>query len=205
MLKVCWTFAELVGYIQGVQVGSILLSFSSVLVNIALYVIIMVFLDRNSASNSATKDDPLDGSNGWSNCYQKVVFWVLGVSRRSKKVSGRFSRGQDVWHGRVEFLQREMDRNTDRQSEVVMAQSESLQNFMTTSETRVRTEINQIDDRFKLLEASVQEELEGTRAINANILSAVNELRALISLAEGSTTGNTPPPGIPTEVDVTKV
>lgn len=183
------------GYVRGVQVGSIFLSFASVFINIAVYITIMVFLDRNSATNSATKNEPVDAS--WSNSYQKVVHWILGVSRRSKKVSSRFSRGQDVWHGRVEFLQREMDRNTERQKEFVMAQSESLQNFMNTSEARVRTEINQIDEKFKLLHASMQDEVEGTRSVNASILSAVNELRKLISLAEGSTAGKTSP-DIPT-------
>jgi hypothetical protein len=161
-----------------------------------------VFLDRNSAANSATKNEPVDAS--WSNSYQKLVHWILGVSRRSKKVSSRFSRGEDVWHGRVEFLQREMDRNTEKQKEFVMAQSESLQNFMNASETRVRTEINQIDEKFKLLHESMQDKLEGTREVNARMLSAVNELRVLISMAEGSTAGQTSAPGIPNEVDVSE-
>ena len=179
------------------------MSFASVFINIALYITIMVFLDRNSASNSNAKNEPTDAS--WSTSYQKVVHWVLGVSRRSKTVSSRFSRGQDAWHGRVEFLQREMDRNTERQKELVMKQSECLQNFMNTSETRVRTEINEIDEKFKSLEASVQEELKGTRAVNASILSAVNELRMLIALADGSTSGGTTIPEVPTEVDVSQV
>lgn len=174
------------------------MSFSSVLINIALYIIIILFLDRNSATNSAANTEQVNSS--WSKSLQKVVHWVFGVSRRSKKVTSRFSRGQDVWHGRVQFLQREMDRNTERQKELVMAQSESLQNLMNVSETRVRTEINQIDEQFKLLEASVRDELKGTREVNASILSAVNELRMLISLADGSTAGKNS--DIPMEVDI---
>lgn len=200
VVTICWTFAELVGYFRGIQVGSILMSFASVLINIALYIIIMIFLDRNSATNSAKKIESMNSS--WSNSLQKVVHWVLGVSRRSKKVSSRFSRGQDVWHGRVEYLQREMDRNTERQKELVVAQSECLQNFMNTSETRVRTDINEIDENFKLLEAAVRDELNMTRAINASVLSAVNELRMLISLADGSTSGKTP--DIPIKVKVSQ-
>jgi len=205
LVMVCWTFAELVGYVEGVQVGSLVMSFSSVVINIILYIIIMFFLDRNSAINSATNDESADGGYGWAVSLQKTVHWVLGVSRRSKEVSSKFSRGQDVWHGRVEFLQRKMDGNAERQTELLKAQSESLQNCMNMSETRVMTEINQIDDSFKLLEATVQDELKGTREINANLLSAVKQLRLLISLAEASSIGNNSSPNIPTEVDVTRV
>ena len=179
------------------------MSFASVLINIALYITIMVFLDRNSATYSTTKNEQADAS--WSTSYQKMVHWVLGVSRRSKNVSSRFSRGQDAWHGRVEFLQREMNRNTETQKELVMAQSECLQTFMNTSETRVMAEINGIDEKFKLFESSIQEELKGTREANASILSAVNELRILIALTDGSSSGNSSILEIPTEVDVSQV
>mmetsp|Transcript_3044 Transcript_3044/g.6749 ORF Transcript_3044/g.6749 Transcript_3044/m.6749 type:complete len:379 (+) Transcript_3044:3-1139(+) len=189
IVTVCWTFAELVGYVQGVQVGSILMSFSSVLINIALYIIIMVFLDRNSASNSSKKNVPMDGRDERSISLQKLVHWVFDVSRRSKKVSSRFSRGQDVWHGRVEFLQREMDHNAEKQTELVMTQSEHLQNSMNASETRLRKEVNRIDEKFELLEASIQDELKETREVNASIISAVEELRILISMGQRSTSG----------------
>ena len=182
------------------RVGSIVMSFGSILINIMLYLIIMIFLDRNSATNSSTKSEPERAS--WYTSYQKVVHWVLGVSRRSKKVSSRFSRGQDAWHGRVEFLQREMDRNTERQKELVMAQSECLQACVNTSETRVRSEISDIDDKFNSLETSVQEELKLTREVNASVLSAVHELKALLAYADGSNSGRSTIPEIPTEVDI---
>eukprot|EP00536_Pseudo-nitzschia_multiseries_P003043 jgi/Psemu1/185033/e_gw1.43.31.1 len=205
LVMVCWTFAELVGYVQGIQVGSLVMSFASVFINIILYIIIMFFLDRNSTTTSASNGESQDGSNNWDVSLQKTVHWILGVSRRSKKVSSKFSRGQEVWNGRVEFLQREMDRNADRQEELVKAQSESLQNFMNVSETRVRAEINEIDNKFRLLEASVQRELEGTREINANLLSAVKELRVLISLAEDASTEKHSSSSIPIEVDVNRL
>lgn len=179
------------------------MSFSSVIINCFLYIVIMVFLDR-SASNSTRNKDSLDGKSGWAASLQKSVHWVFGVSRRSKKVSSRFSRGQDAWHGRVEFLQREMDRNAERQADLVRFQSESLQNIINISETRVRTEI---DDKFKLLEASVQDELKGTKEINANLLSTVRELRILISLTENSAAGKetSSSPDIPPEVHVANI
>ncbi len=86
-----------------------------------------------------------------------------------------------------------------------MAQSECLQSLVNSSETRVRTEINNIDEKFKFLEASVQEELKGTREVNASILSAVNELRVLIALADGSNSGKSSIMDIPSEVDVGQV
>jgi len=179
-VMICWTFSELFGYLQGERVGSILLSLSSVLINMALYITIMVFLDRNSA----TKNDTVDSNNEWSNSLQTMVLWVLGVSQRSTKDSSRSMKRQDVWHGRVEFLQREMDRIADRQTELVMTQSENLQNLMNLSENRVRTEINLIENRFKVLETSVQEEHNETKKMNANI---TGQLQKLLSLMDGST------------------
>jgi hypothetical protein len=179
-LQVCWTFSELVVvFIQGERVGSVLLSFSSVFINIGLYIIIMVFLDRNSA----TKND-LNRNNEWSNCLQQIVLWVLGVSRRATKDSSRSMR-QDVWHGRVEFLQREMDQIADRQTDLVISQSENLQSMMNMSEARVRTEINLIEGRFKKLETSVQEERDEAKKMNANILNALNEIK-MFSLGDRS-------------------
>lgn len=165
------------------------MSFASVLINIALYIIIIVFLDRNSATNSLSKNEPVDTNLSYS--LQKMVHWVLGVSRRASKVSSRFSRGQDVWHGRVEFLQREMCRNAERQKKIVVSQSEYLQNLMNVSETRVTAEMNRIDENFKLLEMSVRENLRDARAVNAAVLSAVEEFKK-----------NS---GIPAEVDVSEV
>ena len=177
------------------------MSFASIFINIALYITIIIFLDRNSATNSACKKEPVDTRA--SHSLQKVVHWVLGVSRRTETVSSRFSRGQDVWHGRVEFLQREMGRNAERQKEIFVSQSEYLQNRMNTSEERVMTEINKIDQNFKLLEMSMRDNLRDTRAVNSAMLSAVNKLKTLITLADGSTAEIDV--DIPTEVDVLEV
>jgi len=199
LVMVCWTFAELVGYVQGIQVGSLIMSFSSVFINIMLYIIIMFFLDRNQTTSLA-KDG--ESSDGWDVCLQKSVHWILGVSRRSTQVSTKFSMGQDVWNGRVEFLRREMDRHAKSQTDFVKGQSENLQKFMNMSETRVRAEINEIDNKFSVLEASVQRELHDTREINANLLSAVKELRILISMAEEGSTRKNSSSNIPVEVDM---
>ena len=129
-----------------------------------------------------------------------MVLWILGVSRGAATDSGRSLRGEDVWHGRVEFLRREMDRIAEKQTELVHTQSESLQGLMNMSEARIRTEISYIVDRYNVIEESMKEELDVTRKISKNMSNAVEELRALISLADASTTENN---GIPTEVDVT--
>jgi hypothetical protein len=92
---------------------------------------------------------------------------------------------QDVWHGRVEFLQREMDQIADRQTDLVISQSENLQSMMNMSEARVRTEINLIEGRFKKLETSVQEERDEAKKMNANILNALNEIK-MFSLGDRS-------------------
>jgi hypothetical protein len=176
-----WTIAELVGFSRGDKYVSILLSLSSVFVNIALYIVIILFLGRHSA----TKKDEVDGKNEWSNSIQRVVLRVLGASKEASKESARKIAGEDVWHGRVQFLQREMDRIAERQNELVAEQSENFQNMVNHSEARVRAELNAIEQRFK--------------ETNTSITSAVDELKALISLA-GSSNGERTP--VPKEVDI---
>jgi len=82
-----------------------------------------------------------------------------------------------------------MDRIAERQTELVLEQSDNFHNMVNQSELRIRAELNMIEERF--------------RQTNSNIVSAVDELKALISLAGSySHSGHNIP--VPDEVDVKK-
>jgi hypothetical protein len=180
-----WTVAELVGFSQGKRYVSIVSSLSSVFINIALYITIIIFLDRGAAA--ARRE--ADGREEWSNSLQRFVLRVLGASRdgaKEIKTMRKKRRGQEEWHGRVQFLQQEMDSIAERQTQLVNAQSENFQQMLSQSESRLKGELSAIEERF--------------RETNISIVSAVDELKALISLGGSSAPGVQSP--VPKEVDI---
>jgi hypothetical protein len=180
-VTIVWTIAELVGFSQGERDASIVNSLSSVFINIALYVTVILFLGRNSVS---TRNDAF-AKKEWSNSLQRVVLRILGASEERKESRRRKRRGQEDWHGRVHFLQREMDRIAEKQTELVNEQSEEFHTLMNQLESRLRTELHAIEESF--------------RATNQTVVSVVDELKALISLAGSSAPGQNP---VPEEVEV---
>jgi hypothetical protein len=191
-----WTVAELVGFAKGEQYGSIVFSLASVFVNIVLYIVMILFLGRHSGSNKGMGGETKE----WSNSLQRLVLRTLGATRGiGNEPWKRKRRGEEEWNGRVHFLQREMDRIADRQTAVIAEQSESLQHMINLSESRVRTELSSIEKRFTLLEATLLQEVQGTRETNANVQFAVEELKALISMAGSSSENRSP---VPSEVNI---
>jgi hypothetical protein len=172
------TIAELYGWARGEKYVSILLSLSSVFVNIILYIIIIIFLGRNSTGKKS--DD--NGKREW-NSLQRVVLRVLGASAKDARGKKKVI---EEWHGRIQFLQKEMDRIADNQADIVNQSEYRVMTELNQSESRVMAELSLIEDRFK--------------QTNASIIAAVDELKALISLAGDSNPGNLSP--IPKEVDV---
>ncbi|KAG7355959.1 ion transport protein [Nitzschia inconspicua] len=178
-----WTIAEIVGFSRGGKYVSIVSSLSSVFVTIALYVTVILFLGQNPI---LTKKDGVPKKE-WSNILQRVVLRVLGASQERRKEARRSkNKGQGDWHGRVQFLRREMDRIAEKQSELLNEQSEDFQAMVGQSENRLRSELQAIEERF--------------RETNHSIVSAVDELKALISMA-GSTAPEFRSP-VPKEVEI---
>jgi hypothetical protein len=181
-VTIVWTIAELVGFSQGERNASIVSSLSSVFINIALYVTVILFLGRNTVS---TKNEAA-AKKEWSNSLQRIVLRILGASQERKDTRRKLKRGQEKWHGRVNFLQHEMDRIAEKQTELLNEQSEKFQTMVNQSESRLRAELHAIEERF--------------RETNHTIISAVDELKALMSLAGSSAPGHKSP--VPEEVEV---
>jgi hypothetical protein len=181
-VTIVWTIAELVGFSQGQRDVSIVNSLSSVFINIALYVAIILFLGRNSVS---TKNDTV-AKKEWSNSLQRVVLRILGASQERKESRRRNKRGHEEWHGRVHFLQREMDRISEKQTELLNEQSKDFQTIMDQSESRLRAELQTIQESF--------------RETNRSIINAVAELKAMVSLEESVAPQQKSP--VPKEVEL---
>ncbi|KAL3903903.1 MAG: hypothetical protein SGARI_005170 [Bacillariaceae sp.] len=164
---------------------SIVSSLSSVFVNIALYITIIVVLDRGAAA--ARRE--ADGRAEWSNSVQRFVLRVLGASRdgaKDLKSLRKKRRGQEEWHGRVQYLQRELEQHGELQNQAMIEQSENFLKMLSQSESRLKSELSGIEERF--------------RETNDCIVSAVNELKALISLGGSTAPGIQSP--VPNEVDI---
>ena len=92
----------------------------------------------------------------------------------------------EEWYGRIKFLQKEMDRIADNQADIVNQSESRVMTELNQSESRVMAELNLIEERFN--------------QTNASVVAAVDELKALISLAGDSNPGNLSP--VPREVNV---
>lgn len=181
-VTIVWTVAELVGFAKGDKYVSVVRSLSSVFINIALYITIILFLDRNSQSEKSERH-----GKEWTNSLQRLVLRVLGASKHGKSDQMRKRRkGNEEWHGRVQFLQCEMDRIAERQTDLVNEQSDNFQQIMKQSEKRMRSQMHALEER--------------SRETNHSIMSAVHELKSLISLADSSAPSRGSP--VPNEVDV---
>lgn len=201
LVVIAWMIAELFGFAAGDKPVSIVLSLSSVFVNVALFASIMIFLDRNASVVSSDKKEMVDDKpQGWHCSFlQRAVHRLLGATPSGGRRSRRKKRGAEDWNGRVHFLQGEMDRIAHQQKDLIMEQSENLRTMVKQSENRLRTELSGFEARFRVLETTLLEEVKGTKDTNENITAAVHELKALISMA-GSSRGDRSP--VPSEVDI---
>mmetsp|Transcript_56571 Transcript_56571/g.137360 ORF Transcript_56571/g.137360 Transcript_56571/m.137360 type:complete len:1430 (-) Transcript_56571:877-5166(-) len=191
LVVVGWTFAEVGGFLNGDQEVSILLSLSSVIVNAVLFAGIIIFLDRHASVVSQDKKDLVDDkTHGWSTSFlQRAVHRLLGATPSGGL---RRKRMQDEWNGRVHFLQHEMNRNNNNTKELILNQSKNLKSLVHESQAGLQSEMSNMENRFRLLESTINQ-------TNENVIEAVSELKALISLA-GSSSGERSP--VPSEVDI---
>lgn len=179
-VTVVWTVAEVVGFARGDKYVRTISSLSSVFVTITLYITVIMFLGRNAVSVKRGGDQHRKGSN----IIQRVVLRVL-AAKEDKREARRRRRGQGEWHGRVQFLQLEMDRMSEKQNDLLNEQSHHFQTMVNQSEARLRSELRGIEERF--------------RETNHDIVSAVDELKALISMAGSTAPGLRSP--VPEEVE----
>jgi hypothetical protein len=208
-----WVIGELVGYANGESHSDVMFSLLSIIVNVSLFILIMLFLANGAAGISKKKDESEDKNTekgafrrwitDWSNgCIQRSMRRLLGASRGIIQ-DGPFHKGDatEDWNGRVHYIQREMTRHAEESAVHVQEQSKTMESFVTQSEVRLRGEMDRLEESFRDLRNSVLNEVKGTKETNANVAVAVEELKTLISMA-ASHSGNRSP--VPSEVELNR-
>eukprot|EP00980_Cylindrotheca_fusiformis_P018831 scaffold6276_cov138-Cylindrotheca_fusiformis.AAC.18 len=147
-VMVAWTLAELLGYSRGESYGTILLSLSSVIVNLMLFVMILAFLSNGATRISDKVDTTDDQSTSAEGYLQRAMLRILGTSKSN--VNGGFKKRSDIndWSGRVHYLQQEIARIAKEQTALSMEHAKSMEKLISLSEERIRTEINDLHEAF---------------------------------------------------------
>jgi hypothetical protein len=207
-----WVIGELVGYASGESHSDVLHSLLSIIVNVSLFILIMLFLASGAAGISRKKDNSDDKNRekggfrrwitDWNNsCIQRSMLRLLGASRGIVQDSP-FHKGDatEDWNGKVHYIQREMTRHAEESAAHVQEQSKAMESFVTQSEVRLRGEMDRLEESFRDLRNSVLNEVKGTKETNANVAVAVEELKTLISMAASHSGYRSPT--VPSEVQL---
>jgi hypothetical protein len=160
---VIWTLAELFGWrATGERHGNLLLSLASVFVNVILFVVIMLFLAKGAESTSIIKEEKEDEStmnekedvDSTPGFVQRAMLQLLGTSKSGPSISSRFYKGKsdivmNEWSGRVNYLRQEMSRHAKNQQALSMEQFKAMEDLITLSESRLRTEVQELHEFYQ--------------------------------------------------------
>jgi hypothetical protein len=150
----------------GPRHGNVLLSLGSILIIVSLFVGMMVFLSTGAADivsrkNVMNGEDDASGKSqsGWS-CYGRFIKHpmqqMLGSSLEKQ---GNIFTG-DGWRGRLVFVQREMTRISTEAKVDSQAKSKTLESAISQTETRLRTEVTNLEKGLDDLRFEVREVLQ---------------------------------------------
>jgi len=150
---IIWFIGEMVGYAAGESYGDITFSLGSILVNVGVLVIIVLFLSQGTAGmTDASSDDTLGGCTScwYKNSIQRCMVRLLGTSESSSFAEKEHD--SDSWRGRAIFLQREMTRITAESRTQIEAETKAL-------EVQIYSEIGSLERRVLESEATVMSEI----------------------------------------------
>lgn len=191
MVIIAWTLAEFLGYAKGEGQGNIVFSLASVIVNVVLFAVIMCFLAAASAGRDSK--DSKQERRGW---VRGTMLRLLGVSS-DPDATGRTKDVVDEWNGRVFHLEREMRRIADHQKTLSSQQARTMENLVSQAESRLKAELESLEDNLIMLREGLLQEVKGTKRTNQYVTFAVQELKQL--LISSSSTNPTP---VPSEVNL---
>jgi hypothetical protein len=142
-----WVIGEIVGFFAGAHHRNVFLSMGSVLINVTLFIGIMLFLSTGATDNSLNGED--DNENGRfqliGQCYTLFIKHALKFLLVSPNEKEDKSSIGDDWSGRLVFLQREMNRTSEATKEDSKQTSKVLENAITQTEERLRTEVTSLE------------------------------------------------------------
>lgn len=164
-----WAIGELVGYFMGTDEGNLLMSLSSVFVNVGLLCGIMFVLPTGASDSNISKGEMDDDDSShhsklfgewYGRYFQKTMVRFLGSSGGTMQINGT----DHMWQGRLVFLRNEMcriDNETQKDRKNMM---QSLETLVLQSEARLRNEVMAVDSSLNDISRErhdVNEQLRG--------------------------------------------
>jgi hypothetical protein len=162
LVTVAWAVGEVLGYFMGAHYGNLLMSLSSVFVNVGLLCGLMLFLsagasDGNSSRGGMDEDDSSHHSKLYGEWYgryfQKTMVRLLGSSGGKTHINGT----EHLWQGRLLFLRNEMLRRSNEIEQDRNNLMQSLESMMLQSEARIRNEVMAVERSLNDLSRERQE------------------------------------------------
>lgn len=172
-----WTIGEAAGYFSGEMHGNVVYSLLSVFVNVVLFAAIVVFLSRG-AEKAKKRDDKVsdeeseDGNLAKFQRYlQQPMQRLLGSSQDSSPSTP--SKREDEWRGRVSFLQGEMNRLATASNSFAADQMKTMEQRLTTSESRVRSEVVSLEENMSQFKHEIQRQLTEMECNNQRMMQQI--------------------------------
>jgi hypothetical protein len=149
LVTLIWVAGESVGYLSGARI----MSLGSILITVALFVAILLFLSKGADYVDSDNDDGSHKGTRTSSPFeewyktfvQHAMLRLLGFSL--KGFSGS-EHGGDGWRGRLTFLQREMQRTSESTRDDFKWTTNNLESSLVQTEARLLQHMSAIEQRL---------------------------------------------------------
>jgi hypothetical protein len=177
LVMLLWLIGETAGYFAGERYGNFVFSLLSVLVNVLLFVAIVTFLSRGAAGMDKGGNSEKASSSRWYGYVQRAMSRVLGSSQGT---SSFVKNGEtDEWRGRLNYLQQEMERISEKTNSNVVDQIKQVEQHVAMSENQVRSEMGN-------LECGMSDMMTELREMEKRNLAAMQQMMEALSSGNSS-------------------
>ena len=161
LVVVVWVVGETAGYFAGERNGNYIFSLLSVVVIVALFWGIVVFL--------STAGDEKKSTTWYNKFIQKSMLRLLGSSREQLS-SGYNSEGRDEWRGRADYFSRELLRISGETNTAMSFQVEALSSSFAASSMELQNEIGNVESQIVGVKEEVMMMLSQMEIRNAHLI-----------------------------------
>lgn len=193
-----WFIAETAGFFTGKRVGNYVASLASILVNVILFIVIVRILSNNAKNQGDNDTRRVLNRNRCCSCIvkwyddtiQRAMLRLLGSDqdgnshflKRNKQTTAPHP--EEEWSGRVHYLQREMMRMSEESSALMKENARALENTVSSSELRLRSEVKTVEDNLTDFKAEIMKEMKQSEQRMENMLKeSMNQLLLALSSA----------------------
>lgn len=161
LVVVVWVVGETAGYFAGERNGNYIFSLLSVVVIVALFWGIVVFL--------STAGDEKKSTTWYNKFIQKSMLRLLGSSREQLS-NGHNREGRDEWRGRADYFSRELLRISGETNTAMGFQVDALSSNFASSSKELRNEISNVESQIVGLKEEVMMVLSQMEIRNAHLI-----------------------------------